>query len=94
MKIRLVKNGVTKRVKVGFSWTVFFFGGIASLFRGEYLVALALFVADMCTFGVASMIYAFWANKVRGRMLVADGFKPKNKSAMVEIAFNKWGIEQ
>lgn len=37
MKIR-VKNdiGITKEIKVGFSWTMFFFGVFVPLFRGDW----------------------------------------------------------
>ena len=39
----LEKNGLRKEVKVGFSWTVFFFGLFVPLFRGDLKWAAIMF---------------------------------------------------
>lgn len=36
-----------KQVKVGYSWTVFFWGFIPSLFRKDWMGALAIFVLNL-----------------------------------------------
>lgn len=46
-------KGVTKEVKVGISWTVFFFGFFVPLFRGDWKWALIMFLASIA----GSLVY-------------------------------------
>lgn len=40
-------NGVTKEVKQGFSWTVFFFGFFVPIFRADWKFAVIMFLASI-----------------------------------------------
>lgn len=56
-------NAGVKQVKVGFIWTKFFFGFFVPLFRGDIKWFLIMLVAQMFSFGIASIIFAFFYNK-------------------------------
>ena len=83
--------GVTKSVKVGFSWTVFFFGGFVFLFRGMPVHGILLIVLSIITWGVAAFIYAFFANKATAEYYLEHGYVP-HKDGAWEYAKTKWGL--
>lgn len=87
MHIKFQKNGVTKEVKVGFSWTVFFFGWLVPLFRGMFAQALL----SLVTLNFASLYYMFALNKIQAEKLAADGWTIAESDK--EMAFAKWGIK-
>lgn len=83
MKVNLF-NPVTKQAKqtkVGFSWTVFFFGGFPPLFRGDWKWFLIMLVAGACTFGVANLVFCFIYNKLYINDLLASGYRPADKAS-------------
>lgn len=57
------ENGVTKEVKNGISWTVFFFGILVPLFRADWKWFLIALVAVPATFGVFWLFMVFKYNK-------------------------------
>ncbi|MCG9544672.1 hypothetical protein L1D37_12955 [Vibrio sp. Isolate33] len=63
-------NNKTKLVKLGFSWTVLFFGGIPDLFRGHWKglgAMILILVAAIFTSGlglIGQIVYAFYRNKL------------------------------
>lgn len=68
-------NGVEiKKAPVGFSWTVFFFGGIPCLFRQDWLWGICLIIACMFTWGLAALVAAFFYNKVYIKNLISKGY--------------------
>ena len=70
MKRIFKRNGVHREVKVGFSWTVFFFGFIALLVRGQAIEALI----TLLTFGLAALYYCFTANRLLTEKLKLEGW--------------------
>ncbi|MCH1627846.1 DUF2628 domain-containing protein [Fredinandcohnia quinoae] len=90
MKIEL-KNpaGLTKRVKVGFSWTTFFFGFFPALFRGDLKWAIIMFIIAAAlgsfTFGlggiIADIVFAFIYNKLYIKEMIEKGYQPANDEA-------------
>ena len=76
MKV-LVKNemGMMKSVKVGFSWTTFFFGVFVPLFRGDVKWFLIMLVANICTFGLAQFLFIFKYNEWYLNDLKEKGYK-------------------
>lgn len=70
MKITFKKNGISKKVKYGISWTVFFFGWMALAIRGQYPAALISFF----TFGLANFYYMFTANRILAHLLIEQGW--------------------
>ena len=52
--------GITKTVKAGFSWTVFFFGFFVPLFRGDWkwagIMAISSIIVAMFTYGLGAWV--------------------------------------
>lgn len=84
MKIR-VKNDIDKRkeVKLGFSWSTFFFGVFVPLFRGDWkwflIILLAEIVLGAISMGVVTGIlmlaFPFFYNKLYAKDLYEDGYR-------------------
>lgn len=88
MHIKFQKNGVTKEIKIGFSWPTLFFGWLALAVRGTIGPMLVTFF----TFGLAGLYYCFTINRIHARQLAADGWVIADQDK--SYAFLKWGIEQ
>jgi hypothetical protein len=87
MHVQLVNAaGGLKEVKVGFSWTTFFFGFFPALFRGDLKWAAIMFVASAAvgvfTFGfgawIPGIIFSFIYNKMYIKELLEKGYRPAN----------------
>ncbi|XJZ27758.1 DUF2628 domain-containing protein [Bacillota bacterium Lsc_1132] len=87
----VLKNsgGVTKEVKVGFSWTTFFFGFFPALFRGDLKWAAILIVIELVlgsfTLGigawVSGVVFSFVYNKIYIKELIEKGYQPANEES-------------
>ena len=76
--IKVMKNlerCKTKQVKVGFSWTTFFFGGIPSFIRGDFISALKIFFLNLVTFRIYGAWKAFNVNQDYENLLVSKGYR-------------------
>lgn len=82
-------NGKVKQIKVGFSWTVLFFGFFPPLFRGDFKWAAIIFVIEVVT-GVLSLgigawvtciIFGFLYNKMNIKELLQKGFEPADQES-------------
>ncbi|MGQ2286611.1 DUF2628 domain-containing protein [Leuconostoc suionicum] len=91
MRVNL-NNPITnnfKQVKVGFSWTVFFFGFFPALFRGDWKWLSIILLVDIAlaifTFGIGSGIFgiimAFFYNKLYITDLLASGYVPGDEAS-------------
>ena len=75
-------SGITKCVKMGFSWTTFFFGAFVPLIRGDLKWAVILFflggAAGVFTLGigaiVVALIFAFHYNRLYLKELLEKGY--------------------
>ncbi len=65
---------VTKEAPVGFSWTVFFFGFLPPLFRGDWKWAIVMLIAALVTFGISNLIFMFIYNKLYLKSLLEVGY--------------------
>lgn len=76
MKV-LVKNqmGMMKSVKVGFSWTTFFFGILVPLFRGDGKWFIIMLIANVMTVGLANFVFIFKYNEWYLNDLREKGYK-------------------
>lgn len=75
------QTNMLKRVKVGFSWTVFFFGFFPALFRGDWKWAIIMFLAASFTFGVSNFVFMFMYNKLYINDLLEKGFVAADETA-------------
>lgn len=75
--------GVTKEVKVGISWTVFFFGFFVPIFRGDFKWAMIMLFSQLIVgyftlgFGtiILQMIFVFKYNDFYINDLMEEGYK-------------------
>jgi hypothetical protein len=81
MGMIVLKNestGVQRTVKQGFSWTIFFFGGLALLFRGQFKQFVILLILSFLLV-IPGIIYwivlCFTANRDRLDDLAQKGYK-------------------
>ena len=74
---RTMKNeiGQVKIVKEGFSWTMLFFGIFVPLYRGDWKWFLIILIANIFTYGWASIVFAFIYNKIYINDLLEKGYK-------------------
>lgn len=87
MKVVLKNSGgLTKQVKVGFSWTTFFFGFLPALFRGDLKWAVIMLIIEAVlgsfTLGIGSfvtgIVFSFVYNKIFIKELIEKGYQPAN----------------
>ena len=83
MKISLknVHTGLVKEVKVGFSWTAFFFGMLVPLIRGDMKNALRMLLLGIITLGISWLVFPFVYNKMYIKTLIEKGYKPIDSSS-------------
>ena len=74
---QIMKNeiGQVKVVKEGFSWTMLFFGIFVPLYRGDWKWFLIILIANLFTYGLASVAFAFIYNKIYIDDLLEKGYK-------------------
>ncbi len=82
--------GVIRQVKVGFSWTAFFFGGFPFFFRGIPVYGIIWLVLALITCGISNLILMFKINKWTAHYYLEHGYKPAGEGWT--IAGPKWGI--
>lgn len=63
-----------RRVPVGFSWTVFFFGIFPALFRRDWVGFLLMFLCSLFTLGFSNWVFMFTYNGWYARRLRQDGY--------------------
>ncbi len=94
MKARLKNEaGLTKEVKLGFSWTTFFFGFFPALIRGDLKWAAIMFiiaaVVGVFTFGfgagIPGIIFSFVYNKIYIKELLEKGYRPADEQTQNEL---------
>lgn len=82
-------SGGIKNVKVGFSWTTFFFGFFPALFRGDLKWAAIMFITSffigIFTLGfgawIPGIIFSFIYNKMYIKELLEKGYVPADQHA-------------
>lgn len=68
-------NGVqVKQAPIGFSWTVFFWGGWVPLIRQDWMWGILLLLACIFTYGIAGIVVAFFYNKSYLTRLFNEGY--------------------
>lgn len=83
------QTNAVKTVKVGFSWTTFFFGFFPALFRADWkwfsIMLLSTIVVGASTMGygsfLVSLVFCFIYNKLYVNDLLNNGFQPMDDSS-------------
>jgi hypothetical protein len=79
-KVRLKnKVGVVKEVKVGFSWTTFFFGGFVAMFRGQWGEVAKWIFLNPITLGIWGICQCWTTNKKTIINLIEKGYEPASE---------------
>jgi hypothetical protein len=76
IRLKHSQLGLTAEIKKGFSWTTLFFGVFVPLFRGMIGYAGIMFLANICTIGLAGLYFPFVINKAQAKILIEKGYKP------------------
>ena len=80
MKVYLRNSvGVVKQVKLGFSWTMLFFGIFVPLFRGDLKWTVLSLILVLVTSGLAWFILPFVYHKLSIKSLLEDGWMPADE---------------
>lgn len=80
MSLVNLNNNTTRTGYVGFSWTVLFFGFIPPLFRQDIFGFLIILFISLMTFGLGSIIFAFFYNRWHYNRLIEQGYTPANNN--------------
>ncbi|HLU22617.1 MAG TPA: hypothetical protein VKZ77_09030 [Bacillaceae bacterium] len=70
------KVGVVKELKVGFSWTTFFFGGWVAIFRGQWGEVLKWIFLNPITIGIWGLVQCWTTNKKTIISFIEKGYEP------------------
>lgn len=84
------ESGMVRQVKVGFSWTAFFFGGFPFFFRGMPTQGIIWVLLSMITMGISNFFLMFMINKQTAHYYLENGYKPTGEGW--ETASLKWGV--
>lgn len=74
-------TGQLRTAKVGFSWTVLFFGFCVPIYRGDAKWAVIMFIANVFTLWLANLILSFTYNETYIRDLLTKGYLPADEEA-------------
>jgi len=87
-----VKNdvGLQRSIKVGFSWTAFFFGGFVFFFRGMPTQGVMWGLLSLVTLGFSNLFLIFMVNKMTAQHYLENGYKPIGDNWA--IAGPKWNV--
>jgi hypothetical protein len=83
-------TGRFRQGRIGFSWTVLFFGFFVPLFRKDWKGAFHLFLASSLTLGLSNLIFAFYYNKKHLRSLLKSGYMPADEHSKMLLLTNKY----
>jgi ferredoxin len=84
----ILKNsvGLTKKVKVGFSWTGLLFGIFVPMVRGDWRGFFIWLMVDIVTAGLGWLVFPFVYNKTYIRRLIEKrGYLPASASEMMYL---------
>ncbi len=84
------ETGLTRQVKVGFSWTSFFFGPFPFFFRGMSGSGFIWLLLALSTLGLSTIYLWFTINKKTAHHYMEIGYHPIGEGW--EEASLKWGV--
>lgn len=93
----ILKNhvGQLKQIKVGFSWTMFFFGCFVPICRGDWKYAIISLLAALITGGISWLVFPFFYNKVYINDLIGSGWLPAeevSRSILIQKGFGEFNL--
>jgi len=88
------QSGLVKESKVGFSWTVLFFGFLPPLFRGDWKWGLIILLLAPITFGLSNIIFAFIYNRLYIKDLLQAGYFPADEHSRSILVNKNYIVDQ
>lgn len=82
--------GETKQMKLGFSWTMLFFGIFVPLLRMDWKWLGLCFLIDVLSCGIAWLVFPFIYNKIYIKEKIEKGWRPADE--MSKTALKAKGI--
>jgi hypothetical protein len=73
------EDGLKRQVKVGFSWTALFFGGLPFFFRGMPAYGIFWVMLTLLTCGLSNIVLAFIINRQTATYFLECGYEPNGK---------------
>lgn len=73
------QSGMVKQVKLGFSWTMLFFGIFVPLFRGDLKWTILSLILVIITSGFAWFFLPFFYNRMYVKSLLEKGWYPADE---------------
>lgn len=90
ISLRHKDNNLTKQAKIGFSWTVFFFGWIVPFVRGDSKWGVIMLLLSFVTAGISNWVFVFIYNKIYLNELFEQGYIPADNFSI--LALEKKGM--
>jgi len=78
-------SGVTKRIKLGFSWTLFFFGLWVPIFRGDFRNLFRIWLLSIVTLSIYYWVSCWTYNTRYTKQLLEKGYLPADDTAKNEL---------
>ena len=85
LNLKHTQSNMIKQVKLGFSWTTLFFGGLPALFRGDLKWFLIMWIISVATLGLAWLVFPFVYNKVYIKGLLEKGYVPADDFSKIQL---------
>lgn len=76
VRLKNEKTGELVQSKVGFSWTLLFFGFFVPLFRRDFLWALIMALLQSLSIGLVNFVLCFLYNDIFITSKLKEGFVP------------------
>lgn len=91
------RTGQMREAPVGYSWTMFFFGFFPPLLRGDWVIAIIIFILSLALFFVflpfaPSLVMSFFYNKMYLRRMINEGFEATGGTADLAMIERKVGF--
>lgn len=88
------QSGMVKESKVGFSWTVFFFGFLPPFFRGDWKWGLIILILASFTLGFSTLIFCFIYNRLYIKDLLQAGYAPADEHSRAILVQKGYIVDQ
>lgn len=66
--------GETRKLNIGYSWSMLVFNGFVPLIRNDWIGGIVLIIINLLTSGLVSVVYAFFYNKQYFKKMRRKGF--------------------
>ena len=94
MKAKLKhESGIIKEIKVGYSWTSFFFGFWIPVIRGQWSDFAIMLISAVPTCGILPFVWTFKINRRYCQQLLEKGYKPATLEDANILSANTYYIQ-